>query len=511
MNIAHLIEWTASRQGDRIAFVDGDRQMSFAEVDREANRVAHGLRRLGVQHGERVALVLRNCIDFPLASFGVTKLGAVVVPLLVTSTPAEMRGWLETAGARAVIVDRDAVEHVRASCEGLDNPPRLIIVGDDGDDSFDALRAGVPETAPDVDLTGDDLFTIRFTGGTTGLPKGVTSSHRNYVTLYTNLLLTLPITSNDIALHIHPLSHAAGQLMYGYWAAGAKQVIHPAFRLDPDALLETIESQRVTSLFIIPTVLNTLLGCSRLATADTSSLRSIIYGGAPMAFERLREGQAAFGSVFVQIYGCSESPQICTTLTIEDHQYTGDEAPSRLRSAGREVLNVEVRVVDEQGVPVATGDIGEVVVRGDHTMVGYWRNEALTQERVKNGWVYTGDMAYLDDEGYLFLVDRKNDLIITGGFNVWPTEIEDCLYEHPAVLEAVVFGVEDPKWGDAVTAAVLPRPGAQLDEAEVIAFLSERLTKYKVPKRVFIRDSPVPKSAVGKVLRRAARAEYVGH
>lgn len=513
MNIAHLVERTARLHPGKVAFRDHARTLSYAEFDAETNRVAHGLARFGIAKGDRVALIVDNCVEFPVCSFGVTKCGAVVVPLLANSSISEMTRWLEVAQAKAIFASASALPHVIEACAGLSYRPQVITVGQMGDTSsitLDALIDGSPDHHFDVDLVPTDLFTIRFTGGTTGVSKGVASSHRNYVSLYTNLLLNLPIDATDVALHIHPLSHAAGHLMFGYIAAGATQVIQPAFQLDPSVFLQTIQKHAVTSVFIVPTVLESILACPALADTDTRSLRSIIYGAAPMPLQRLMAGRAAFGDVFVQIYGASEAPMIATTLTLGDHAFSEADPPARLRSAGREVLNVEVRVVDDAGRPCPPGTTGEVTIRGDHTTVGYWRNDELTAQRIKDGWVHTGDMAYFDDDGYLYIVDRKDDMIITGGFNVWPAEIEALLYGHPDIEEVVVFGVSDDRWGEAVTAAVLPRAGTALEESNIIAFLTQRVSKYKVPKRVFIRSTPLPKSAVGKLLRRQAREECLG-
>jgi acyl-CoA synthetase (AMP-forming)/AMP-acid ligase II len=334
-------------------------------------------------------------------------------------------------------------------------------------------------------------------------------NHRNMVTTTLNLTLNWPIDETDVALHIHPMSHAAGMMMYAYWSVGATNVIQPAFGFDPHDFVASVERHRATSVFIIPTILNVLLDSDALDGADVSSLRSIVYGGAPIPLTRLQQGLDRIGPVFIQVYGSSEAPMALTTLHRDEHLLVDGKPPARLRSAGREILNVEVRVVDGDMKTLPPGEVGEVAARGDNTMVGYWKNPELTAQRVVDGWVRTGDMGYLDEDGYLYIVDRKEDMIITGGFNVWPAEIEDAIYQHPDVHSAVVFGVEDPKWGEAVTAAIVPRSGAEIDEAEMIAFLVERLTKYKVPKRVLIRDEPIPQSAVGKPLRRQVRTEHL--
>ena len=238
---------------------------------------------------------------------------------------------------------------------------------------------------------------------------------------------------------------------------GARQLTFREFDEESSRLAHGLARLGIRKGDRVAIVLNSILTPELLAGADTSSLRCIIYGGAPIAPERLRQELAAFENVFVQIYGSSEAAQVGTTLTLADHAYEGDTPPPRLRSVGRAGLNIELRVVNEDGEIMPTGEIGEIAIRGDHTMVGYWKNPALTASRVRDGWVFTGDMGYLDSAGYLYLVDRKDDMIITGGFNVWPTEIEAILYEHPDVKEVAVFGVQSMQWGEQVTAVVVPR------------------------------------------------------
>jgi acyl-CoA synthetase (AMP-forming)/AMP-acid ligase II len=324
-----------------------------------------------------------------------------------------------------------------------------------------------------------------------------------------NTVLNWPLDDTDIGLHIHPLSHAAGMMMYAYWFVGATNIIRPAFRFDPADFAISVERHRVTSVFMIPTILSVLLDSDVIKVANLSSIRTIVYGGAPIPLARLEQGLKRFGPVFLQVYGTSEAPFALTTLHREEHELVDGKACARLRSAGREILNVEVKVVNESGSSVSTGEIGEVTARGDNTMIGYWKNPELTTQRIVDGWVRTGDMGYFDAEGYLYIVDRKDDVIITGGFNVWPAEIEDVLCRHPAVREAAVFGVEDPKWGEAVSAVVVLHVSEEATETNIVAFLTERLAKYKVPKRVLIRTEPIPKSPVGKPLRRQARKEFL--
>jgi fatty-acyl-CoA synthase/long-chain acyl-CoA synthetase len=332
--------------------------------------------------------------------------------------------------------------------------------------------------------------------------------HRCMVNVINNHLLNLEITSDEVVCHFHPLSHAAGKLMWTWWQRGCRQVILPAFGFRPEILLETIERERVTTMFMIPTALTRVLDSGALDRYDISSLRRIIYGGAPIAPHRIEQALGAFGPVLTQIYGLTESPNALTLLLPEDHRFSG-EPPERLKSAGRPIYNVELRVVDRDGRSCAVGEVGEVISRGPHTMRGYWRDEARTRERMIDGWVYHGDMGRFDADGYLYIVDRKDDLVITGGFNVWPTEVEAVLGANPAVAEVAVFGVPDDTWGEALNAAVvLKRPG-EAGEEDLRGYVRERLAGYKVPKRIFVTEDPLPKSGVGKILRRRVRERLV--
>ena len=510
MNVAHLLEWSVRRHRDRPAFVYGDREITFGEVEARASRLAAGLRGLGVGKGDRVGILIGNQPEYMEAEFAVAKLGAVRVPLLISLTESEIVSYIEHSGATAVVASESVAPRAREAVSALARQVELVVIGDpqSGDHGYEALIAGSSDTATDQDVVDDDLYAIRYTGGTTGIPKAVAMNHRGMVNIINNMLLNWPIGTDDVGLSIHPLSHAAGMMMYVYWARGAVNVIRPAFRFNPHEFMSCVERHRVSSVFVIPTVLNILMDSDAIGQYDASSLRTVIFGGAPIPLRRLREALKAFGPVFLQVYGTSEAPMLLTTLLPDEHLFDDGDPPPRLGSAGREALNVEVRVMAPDGSVCAAGEIGEVAARGPHTMIGYWRNEELTRARLRDGWVYTGDMGRFDHDGYLYIVDRKEDMIITGGFNVWPAEVEDVIYQHPAVREAAVFGIEDPKWGEAVVAAVVLREEQELEEEALIAFLTARLVKYKVPKRIVFRTELLPRSGVDKMLRRKVREEH---
>lgn len=507
MNVARMIGWGAQRHAERVAFVFDGREWTFAEVDDRSTRLANSLRAAGVEKGDRVGILIENRPEYAEAEFAVAKAGAVRVPMLTTLTVSEVADYLSFASVVAIVVSEDRLPVARDAASRVEHGVRIVVVGEagPGEASFEQLIGDGDPTPPDVDILDDDPHAIRFTGGTTGRPKAVLMSHRSMVNVINNQLLNWPIFgTDDVGLSIHPLSHAAGMMMYPWWVRGMTHVIRPAFRIDPDEVLEVVERHRVTSVFLIPTVLNVLLDSGAPSRHDASSLRAVVYGGAPMPTQRLREALDTFGPVFIQVYGTSEAPFVLATLLADEHVFEGSP-PARLSSAGRVALNVEVEVASPDGGRCARGEVGEIVARGANVMDRYWDNEELTEQRLRDGWLHTGDMGRFDADGYLHVVDRKEDMVITGGFNVWPAEVEDVIYQHPAVHEVAVFGVEHRKWGEAVAAVVVPREAATLERAELEAFLRERLTAYKVPKGIVFRDEALPRSAVGKVVRRQVR------
>ena len=511
MNIAHMLQWSARRHADRIAFTTPSGEWTYREIDARANALANALIELGVSKGDRVGVLIGNQIEYPESEMAIVKAGAIRVPMLIGSNVTEVRRFVEFSDAVAVIAAGAALPTLRLALADIGRRVQVIALGESsaGEHRYGDLIGGSPCTSPDVDLVENDGYALRFTGGTTGMPKGILMDHRCMTSVINNMLLNWNVPFDEVVCHFHPLSHAAGKIMYTWWMRGARQVILPAFNFQAEELLKTIERERITTMFMIPTALNVLLDSAELKRYDTTSLRMIIYGGAPIPAKRILEGIAAFGPVLVQIYGCSEAPNVLTTLLPEDHVFDANgEAPARLRSAGRVGYGVEVQVVDADGARLPAGQVGEITSRGPHTMARYWKDDTLTAERVRDGWVHTRDMGYFDQDGYLYVVDRKDDVIISGGFNVWPAEIENVICMHNDVAETAVFGLADEKWGEAVTAVVVLREGRVLSEAGLLTFLVDKLTRYKIPKRIIIRDEPIPKSPVHKPLRRKLRDQY---
>jgi long-chain acyl-CoA synthetase len=474
----------------RDAITCGDVTLSYAETWERCCRLAAGLRGLGVQRGDRVAVVGPNCHRYVELYQAVPGAGMVLVPLNQRHTEAELRYALEDSGTKVLFAGRDI--------GGLADCVEHVV---DLDAGYEALLAAAPPL--DIAEVGEDaLAGLFYTGGTTGAAKGVMLTHRNLVANALHFEAFLPFRPDTVWLVAAPLFHAAGSIavLPTVWNAG-RQVVLPVF--DPAVGLDLVATHGVTDTLVVPTMLAALNDEQTARPRDVGTLRTICHGGSPVATDTLRRAHAAFpGAELVHIYGATELSPIATTM--RDEQQWLDAG--RIRSCGQPAVGVEIAVLSPDGTPVPTGEVGEVAARGPNVMVGYWNKPGPTAEALAGGWYHTGDLGYLDDEAYLYLVDRAKDMIVTGGENVYSTEVEDVLYRHPAVLEAAVFAVPDERWGEAVHAVVVPR--AAVAEADLVAFCRGAIAGYKVPKRIELREEPLPKSGAGKVLKRELREPY---
>src|SRR4051812_22424723 len=456
-------------------------------------RCLHGaLLALGLERGDRVAVVAQNSHRYLELYQAVPGAGLVLVPLNHRHADAELRYALEDSGARVLFADR-AVAQLPASVEHVV----------DAADGHEALLAGAPAADFPDDVGEDDLAGIFYTGGTTGGAKGVMLRHRSLVANAMHLQAVLPFEPETCFLLVAPMFHLAGTLavLPAVWHA-ARQVVMPAF--DPAAALDLVEAEGVTATQVVPSMLAALCDEQLERPRDVSSVRHLTFGGAPSATETLRRARRAFPDAeLMTMYGTTETAPLVTAVP---HVERFLDSP-RARTCGRPMIGVELRVVDPYDrSPLAAGEVGEVAVRGPNVMLGYWEKPRQTDDVLAGGWYHTGDLGRLDADGYLYLVDRAKDMIVTGGENVYSTEVEDVLYRHPAVLEAAVFGIPDPRWGEAVHAVVVPR--ADVTEDELIAHCREAIAGYKVPKRVELRAEALPKSGAGKLLKRELRAPY---
>ncbi|MDJ0788089.1 MAG: long-chain-fatty-acid--CoA ligase [Myxococcota bacterium] len=487
------------RRALRIASADvavccGSDSFTYAELFERCRRLAGALGELGVERGDRVAIWSANSHRYIETYVAVPAAGFVVVPLNTRHAEPELAYALRDSGAKVLLTDRPA----GALGEIVEQVVQLP-------DAYDERLAAATPRDLGVGVSETDLAGLFYTGGTTGASKGVMLSHRNLIANTFHWMATVPQLREDVYLVMAPLFHAAGSnSVLGTIWTGGRQVMLPAF--DPAAALSLVEEHGVTLSLGVPTMLAALAEEQHARPRETGSLRGLAHGGSPIATEVLRRCSQAFPTAeLLEVYGATELSPIATILRHEERII--DEP--RARSCGEAIPGVDVRVCDESGAEVAEGRVGEVVVRGPNVMQGYWNKAEQTAAVLRDGAYRTGDLGYMDGEGALYLVDRSKDMIVSGGENIYSTEVEEILYKHPGVLEAAVFGVPDEKWGEAVQAAVVLREGADdVGEAELIDFCREHIAGYKVPKGVDLRTEALPKSGPGKVLKRELRAPY---
>lgn len=485
------------------------RHRNWAEVGGRVARLASGLRALGAQPGERVAILALNS-DFYLESYlAIAWAGAVCVPLNVRWSPLEVADALNDCSPRVLLAD--ATFAAVALELGRDRTGLALVYADDGEappgmEAIDALIEPNP-AMPDTMRTGGDLAGIFYTGGTTGRSKGVMLSHTNVTTNALNSLSEGIWSPSMRYMHAAPMFHLAnGMGMYAALLQGGSNVIVQGFA--PEAVMAAIASERVTDSLLVPTMIQMLIDHPARAQYDLSSLRHVIYGASPMNAAVLARAIAALPAAdFVQAYGMTELSPCATVLHWAEHAGAG-RAKGRDRGAGRAVIGCEVRVVDLDRNPVPAGTVGEIAVRGDIVMLGYWQRPEETAHAVVDGWMHTGDCGFLDADGFLTVVDRIKDMIITGGENVYSVEVENAIAQHPAVAQCAVIGIPSERWGEQVHAVVVPRADEAPTAEELIAFCRTLLGGFKVPRSFDIRAAPLPLSGAGKVLKRDLRAPF---
>lgn len=497
--------------GERVAVRHGARALTYHDLGEQVNRLANALLGLGLTRGDRVALLMWNCPEYVICDFAVATAGLVKVPLNPLLTRDEVAFRIQDSEASAIICDESfsgMVVELVAECPSLKH--RICIVegkrgAPESLTAFDRLVAQGSSRDPGVLVLYEDLIGIMYTGGTTGKSKGVMHTHKSVLAIAFSEIVEWDIGHGEVLLQMAPLPHATQFMLLPALLRGGTHVLMRKY--DPDEMLRTVEQQRVSWTFMVPTMIYVLLGDPALGKYDHTSLRTVLYGAAPMSPDKLERAIERMGPVFLQAYSQMEVANQTTTLTKEDHVEALAKARVRLSSCGRPVSIARVRIVDENDADVPVGNPGEIITRGPHMMRGYWRREEETAKTMRGGWIHTGDIARADEEGYIYIVDRAKDMIISGGMNVYSVEVENALMEHPAVREACVIGAPDEKWGEAVTAFVVLRDGVTLGADELIAFCDRKLAAYSRPKRVeFMTD--IPKTPYGKMDKKAMRARF---
>ena len=492
--------------GQAAVIVPGERNVSFAELDERSKRLAAGLLSLGLKQGDRVAVLLPNSREYLEAYLALARAGLVRITLNFRLSPGEHAYMLGDSESRALIVFHEFFANLRAAIKELKDLRWIILVEgkEKGTLEYEKLIAQTSPLPAEPEIGAEAVFRLHYTSGTTGRPKGAIQTHSSRVITTLNTLLdVVNFTSLDRVLHVAPLTHASGNLFLPSFIRGGANV--PLRRFDPAHFCRAVEQEGITTVFLAPTMIIRLLAYPDLDRHKMESLHTIIYGGAPMPGEPLREALRRLGRRFVQIYGLAEATWADAVLNKEDHE-SGRE--DRLGTIGRELRNVRIGLVDESGNEVPPGEMGELTIQGPHLMREYWKQPEATAAALRKGWFHTGDMARMDQDGYIILLDRKGEMIVSGGFNVYPKEVEDTLYLHPGVMEAAVFGVPHPEWGESVKAVVFPKEGWTLKEEDLIEHCKNHLASYKKPRSVDFAKEPLPKNNAGKILRRELREKY---
>jgi len=502
----------------REAVVCGDLRMDYQGFAARVWRLSHALKDLGLKKKDRIAIVHENTHEFLEAYLASAHLGTILVPLNHRLATKELSMILHDSQSRILIsqsVFRDKVKEIPNQVPSI---KRIIWTRpasgtfSEGDLEYESMiKDQSDEPPPMADIQDDDVAHLYYTSGTTGRPKGVMLTHKNVKSHALGTIAEYQLTDRDHWFHVAPLFHLADAwATFAVTWAGGKHVLIPSF--EPLDVLRTIEKEKITLSNLIPTMLNMMVNHEKISDFDYSSLRVILSGGAPIAPETVRRIIDAFKCDYIQTYGMTETSPYLTVSILKEHlkSLPWEEQLRFKAKTGREFINVSLRVVDEDGEDVAMDDsqVGEIIVKGDTVTPGYWNLPEETNKAIKDGWLYTGDLAVIDHERYVNIVDRKKDMILTGGENVYSTEVENVLYAHPAVLEVAVIGVPHPHWGEAVKACIVLKEGQKATEAEIISFCKKELAGYKAPKSVDFIDA-LPKTGSGKIYKKGLRDPYV--
>ena len=509
MRLCDMLDRGAELYPNHPCLSDGTTDWSYAEVRRLSHKVGLALLSSGLQNGDKVAVYSPNHALAYAAIMGASRIGGAWVLLNARNAVDEIIYVLNNTKTDCLFYHSSLSENVARIRQEVPDLRLTICIdqADDGasfvEDWIKPFEGEVPDETP-VDSRAVSLMAS--SGGTTGTPKGIELSHRAVEAATASFLSVMPTGENPVHLMVAPMTHAAGFTSFPMLLVGGKNI----FMTDtaPEAIMGMIESHKVTHLFLPPTLIYVMLAHPKVRSYDYSSLKNFIYAAAPMSADKLQEAIEVFGPVMTQTYGQAEAPMICTYLSPVQHAEALETGNGhRLLSCGRPTPYTRVAIMDDDGNLLDRNDSGEIVVRGDIVMNSYLNNPEANAEASAYGWHHTGDVGYIDSDGYVYIVDRKKDMIITGGFNVFPSEIEQVIWTHPGVQDCAVIGVPDEKWGEAVTAIIEPKPGATVDTEAVITLCKEKLGSVKAPKAVHIRDQ-LPRSAVGKVLKKDIRAEF---
>lgn len=508
MSFPLFLQRSARRWPEAPAILYQESVTTYRELDERSSRLANALIGLGLKKGDRVAVQSRNRPELVELECALYKTGLVKAALNPRFTASEAADVVQNCTPKVLLAGPSYTSYTKDTA-GFKSVETFISIGAEaeGYGPYEELLAEASSDMPDVPMDRDDLAVLHFSSGSTGKIKAAMQSYGNRMAAFRKMLLGMdsPVRPGDRLALIGPITHASGMLMQPYLYSGATLVLFDKF--DPAHFLAEVQRLQITHAFMVPAMINMLLAEPSLDRADLSSLRTLSYGAAPIAPARIREAWERIGPILSQGYGASESTSGVTRLSTAEHADALENNPERLSSCGRPHAETDVRVVDDHGKQVKPGEIGEIVIRGEDVFKGYWGEPELSREVLVDGWLHTGDLAKVDEEGFIFLVDRKKDMIITGGFNVYPTEVEAVLYQHDDIFEACVVGIPHEIWGESVKAVVTLKPGAKARAEDIIAYCKSRLADYKSPRSIdFVGD--LPKNASGKLARKLVREPY---
>jgi len=510
MLMRDMLRMTADRVPDKTALIMGEKSLTYDQLNRRVNRLSHGMLALSLQRGDRVAVLTHNSIEFYEIYLALSKIGGVMVPFNNLLKEKELYRDVDYIQPRFIFFQAEFAGMVDKLMQYSGTLERAVCIGPAPSANYlqyDPVMAGQSESEPDVDIKESDLMSIFLTSGTTGKPKGVMRTQRhNYLNALAGAI-ELFLRPDDRVLLLFPFYHVTLEDRFCHILRGNTIVIRREGSFNSREVLGLLAQHRITICQFVPTIINTLLQEKSIEEFDLSALRLILYAASPMPVNLLKQALKRFNCGFMQFFGQTETGPLTTVLPPEDHLIESEAGQQRLGSCGRAAVHFEARIVDEMDRPVPHDEIGELAVRGEAMTVGYWNLPEETAKLLKGGWLHTGDYARQDKDGFVYIVDRKNDMIISGGKNIYPREVEEVLYTHPSVLEATVIGVPDAHWGESVKAIVVLKPGMTASTGELIAFCKENMASYKKPSTVEFHEA-LPKSPTGKILKRVLRDEY---
>jgi len=514
MRIHEWLDYVAREKPERELATQGSRRLTYAEAGKTANRLGHALRASGLRPGDRFAFLAKNCLEYSYLFFAASKSGAVPVPLNYRLAAPELAYIVKDSGAKLIIAQSEYVSLLESVRSDLGAATMFVSLGATaapGWRDYDQWIGACPDVDPESPGDdGVDLYQM-YTSGTTGRPKGAILTHRAVTANIHQVRVAMETANNERVLIVAPLYHAAAALtMIGTVLAASSLLIHEDF--NPLEVVRALSEERITRTTLVPAMIQAcLLMVPDIAAREYPHLELVVYGASPIAGETLRRAMEVFRCDFAQGFGMTETSAVLTVLTREDHRRAVAGRPELLLSAGRALPGTEVRIVDENDDALPPGTIGEIAGRGDQIMRGYWNLPEATVEALRGGWLHTGDAGRMDADGYVYIEDRVKDMIVSGGENIYPREVENVLFAHPAVADAAVIGVPDAKWGEAVKAIIQLKPGTSATAEDIIEFCRGKLAGYKLPRSAdFV--AMIPRNASGKVLKRELREKYwAGH